>query len=158
MSSARFDVKDHVAVVTGGGRGIGFAIARTLAQAGARIVLAEIDPDILKTGQDRLVAEGHDTTGLVVDVTDAASVETLVDTVMARFGRVDILVNSAGIFRVTPAIDVTDEEWRAVMEVNSSAVFRAVQILLGHTKIESTVRYLGVDVDDALTLSERTEI
>ena len=69
---------------------------------------------------------------MVVDVTDAASVESLVSAVMAKFGRVDILVNSAGIFRATPALDVTDEEWRAVMEVNSSAVFRCARAFGKH--------------------------
>lgn len=118
-----FDLSDRVAVITGGGRGIGLEIGRALGQAGARLVLADIDSATRDKAAAQLTAEGLEAVALPVDVTDTASVASLADSVMGRFGRVDILVNNAGVSRLNAALDISDEEWRWVMEVNSNAVF-----------------------------------
>ncbi|WP_225029669.1 SDR family NAD(P)-dependent oxidoreductase [Xinfangfangia pollutisoli] len=118
-----FDLSDRVAVITGGGRGIGLEIGRALGQAGARLVLADIDSATRDKAAAQLTAEGLEAVALPVDVTDTASVASLADSVMDRFGRVDILVNNAGVSRLNAALDISDEEWRWVMEVNSNAVF-----------------------------------
>lgn len=118
-----FDLSDRVAVITGGGRGIGLEIGRALGQAGARLVLADIDSATRDKAAAQLASEGIEAIALPVDVTDTASVASLADSVMDRFGRVDILVNNAGVSRLNAALDISDEEWRWVMEVNSNAVF-----------------------------------
>ncbi len=118
-----FDLKGRVAVVTGGGRGIGLEIGRALGEAGARVVVAEIDSATRDKAAAQLAAEGVDATAMAVDVTDPASVNALADSVMQRFGRVDVLVNNAGISRLNAALDTPDDEWRQVMDVNANAVF-----------------------------------
>jgi len=118
-----YRLKDRVAVVTGGGRGIGQEIGRALGEAGARIVVADIDPATREAAAARLRDEGVEAVAMPVDVTDTASVNALAEAVMDQFGRVDILVNNAGVSRLTDALDMTDDEWRWVMEVNANAVF-----------------------------------
>lgn len=118
-----YNLKGRVAVVTGGGRGIGLEIGRALGEAGARVVLADIDATTRETAAKTLQAEGVEAVALAVDVTDTSSVNALADAVMSRFGQVDILVNNAGVSRLTEALDMTDDEWRWVMEVNANAVF-----------------------------------
>lgn len=118
-----YRLKDRVAVVTGGGRGIGQEIGRALGEAGARIVVADIDPATREAAAAHLRDEGVEAVAMPVDVTDTASVNALAEAVMDQFGRVDILVNNAGVSRLTDALDMTDDEWRWVMEVNANAVF-----------------------------------
>ena len=120
---ARYDFGGRVAVVTGGGRGIGLAAARRLAQSGARIALLEQDAERLR----RAVAafpEGTEVQPFVVDVADAAAVQHTMEAVHAHFGRLDILVNNAGIIGpAKPGIACTPEEWRRVFSVNLDGAF-----------------------------------
>ena len=118
-----YDLKGRVAVITGGGRGIGLEIGRALGEAGASVVLADIDEATRTAGQETLAREGHDVMAHGVDVTDTAEVDALADAVMKRFGRVDILVNSAGVSQLVAALDMTDADWLRVMDINANAVF-----------------------------------
>jgi len=108
----------RVAVVTGGGQGIGKAIGTTLADAGATLVILDRNE---ATGQ--ATAEELHGTFVAADVTDPASVRAAARAVQAAHGRVDILVNNAGIVRNSPAEETSDEEWRAIMAVNNDGVF-----------------------------------
>lgn len=123
MYLKQYDLKGKVAVITGGGRGIGLEIGRALGEAGARVVLAEIDENTCEQGCAELAAAGYDATAMAVDVTDTSAVDAVADGVMSKFGRVDILVNSAGVSRLTTALEMTDEEWRWMMDINANAVF-----------------------------------
>ncbi|MEV7969780.1 SDR family NAD(P)-dependent oxidoreductase [Sphaerisporangium sp. NPDC088356] len=127
-----------VAIVTGGAGGIGQATSRRLAEDGALVVLADIDEAAAKAVADALMAgwvaggaAGGDrrVEPAALDVTDPASVQRLVDDLVARFGRIDILVNNAGFPRDAPLTKMTDAEFRSVLDVclfGSFACARAV--------------------------------
>ena len=124
------ELKDHVAIVTGAGRGIGHATALELARMGADVVIAELD----RAGAERTAAEvkalGRRAQVLATDVTSGDNLKAMTERTRADFGRIDILVNNAGIYRAAPPLDVTEEHWDAVMGVNAKAVFFASQAVL----------------------------
>ena len=109
----RFRLDGRVAVVTGGNRGLGRAFARALIEGGARVAIAARDED-----RSRTVAHELGALAVTTDVTDPASVEAMLDTVTAELGPVDVLVNNSGACFHRPALEVRDEEWRAVWDVN----------------------------------------
>ena len=113
-----FSLRDRVAVVTGGGQSLGLAISRVLRGAGAEMVIAEVND---QTGPD--VAEELEGTFVHTDVTDPASVRDMVEMVLDELGRIDVLVNNAGIVHNIPSEEVPDEEWLAVISVNLTGVF-----------------------------------
>jgi NAD(P)-dependent dehydrogenase (short-subunit alcohol dehydrogenase family) len=118
--SDQFRLDGRVAVVTGAGRGIGLAIAETFVAAGARTIVAEIDPSLGRAAVERLgsLAELAE-----LDVARSAAVKQVADDLVARHGRVDVLVNNAGICLTSDALDTTDELWRQQMSVNLDGVF-----------------------------------
>jgi len=110
--------------VTGGGRGIGFAAAGALAECGARVVIADRDPDVLENGLTKLRAQHPDAEGLVLDVTDAAAVTSAADALNRRLGAVDILVANAGIaWPDTAAEEMDDAVWLNMINVNLKGCF-----------------------------------
>jgi glucose 1-dehydrogenase len=113
---ARFDGK--VVVVTGAGSGIGAAAADRFVAEGARVVYADRD-----TGRLSAVAASASVLPVVADVADPESVSQLVSMTLDRFGRVDVVVSNAGIWRGSPFLDVTDEEWDTVLGVNLRGTF-----------------------------------
>jgi NAD(P)-dependent dehydrogenase (short-subunit alcohol dehydrogenase family) len=113
-----FSLQDRVAVVTGGGQSLGLAISRALHGAGAEMVIAEVNDE---TGPE--AAEELEGTFVHTDVTDPASVRGMVETVIEEHGRIDVLVNNAGIVHNIPSEEVPDEEWLAVISVNLNGVF-----------------------------------
>lgn len=120
----KFKLKDRVAVITGGASGIGLATAEALAEAGARVTLADRNSDAIEAAQAQLGAEGHQVRGVVMDVTDSGLVSAVADGIRRREGRIDILINNAGIARSeTPAEDVADEHWLNVLDVNLNGTF-----------------------------------
>ncbi|HEU5321677.1 MAG TPA: SDR family NAD(P)-dependent oxidoreductase [Methylomirabilota bacterium] len=124
------ELAGQVAIVTGGGRGIGRATALELARLGADIVVAELD----RGGADKTAAavEHVGRRALVVptDVTRRADLAEMVERVREELGRIDVLVNNAGIYRAAATLDVTEEHWDAVMAINARAVFFATQAVL----------------------------
>jgi NAD(P)-dependent dehydrogenase (short-subunit alcohol dehydrogenase family) len=124
MFFEKFRMDGKVAVVTGGGRGIGLACCEALAEAGAAIVIVDREAAIAEAGKAALAGKGRAAEAHVLDVTDSAAVDRLADAVVARHGRVDVLVANAGIARTgTAAEDVPDELWLDVNNVNYNAVF-----------------------------------
>ena len=118
-----FDLNGKVAVVTGGNGGIGLGMARGLARAGARIVVAARDEAKSKTAVRELEGLGTEAHAARVDVADEASVEALMRDTADRCGRVDILVNNAGINIRKPAHQLTLDEWRRVLDTNLTSAF-----------------------------------
>ncbi len=111
----------RVAVVTGGASGIGLACVEALAEAGARVVIADASAANIETAKPTLQALGVRAEPL--DVTKSADVDAFAQRTLKQYGRVDILVSSAGIGRQTAAEETTDEEWRQVMSVNVDGVY-----------------------------------
>jgi NAD(P)-dependent dehydrogenase (short-subunit alcohol dehydrogenase family) len=124
------ELQGQVAIVTGAGRGIGRATALELARLGADIVIAELDPG----GADKTAALvkdlGRRAAVIPTDVTKRADLATMVEQTRAAFGRIDVLVNNAGIYRAATTLDVTEEHWDAIMTINAKAVFFATQAVL----------------------------
>jgi NAD(P)-dependent dehydrogenase (short-subunit alcohol dehydrogenase family) len=119
-----FKLTGRIALVTGGGRGIGLACAEALAEAGARLTIADRDASVADQGRMSLRAKGYDADTVIMDVANSGRVTQVADEVVARYGRIDILVNSAGIARSeTPAEKVTDEHWLNVLDVNLNGTF-----------------------------------
>lgn len=119
-----YKLDGRVAVVTGGGRAIGLAIVEALAEAGAKVIIADHDLAIAEEGRATLRAKGLDAEIVLMDVTDSSQVNTVADELVARHGQVDILINNAGIARsMTPAETVTDEHWNNVIDVNLNGTF-----------------------------------
>jgi NAD(P)-dependent dehydrogenase (short-subunit alcohol dehydrogenase family) len=128
----RFSLDGKVAVVTGGSRGLGVGFATALGEAGASVLTCGRDASAgLRSAVD-LAARGVDTEFVTADVTSADDVERLLEVTLARFGRVDVLVNNAGACVHAPALEVTPEDWRAVMAVNLDALWTCSQVFGRH--------------------------
>lgn len=126
-------ISGKVAIVTGAGRGIGFAIAERLATEGARITIVELNKKLLSESTSRLGSKGANVTGLECDVSNEQQVISCVDQVVGKFGRVDILVNNAGITGLTkPLTEVTEKEWDEVMNIDLKGVFLFSKAVITH--------------------------
>src|ERR1700704_4186357 len=124
MYLEKFRLGGRIAVVTGGGQGIGLACAEALGEAGAKVIIADREPKAGGTGATGLRAKGYDAEIVIMDVTDSKRVSEVADQLASRFGKIDILVNSAGIARSeTPAEKVADEHWLNVVDVNLNGTF-----------------------------------
>ena len=119
----KYKIPGRTACVTGGGRGIGLACAEALAEAGAKVVIADRDGAIAKEGCDQLRAKGYDPELVILDVTDSARVNAVADTIVARHGKIDILVNNAGTGTTGLIIDHSVEDWEQSMRVNLKGTF-----------------------------------
>jgi NAD(P)-dependent dehydrogenase (short-subunit alcohol dehydrogenase family) len=128
----RFDLTGRTAVVTGSTRGLGRAFARALAEAGANIVVVGRDTDAAAEVEAELLALGVGVLVVRADVTRRPDIERLLAQSTERFSRIDVLVNNAGACIHKPALEVTDEEWRSVMDVNLDGLWIASQVFGGH--------------------------
>lgn len=119
-----FRLDDQVAVVTGASRGLGFAMAAALAEAGADIVGISTGLENLSGAQRAVTDQGRRFHGIACDLSDREVADSMVAEALDAFGAVNILVNNAGIIRRSPAREHGDEDWDAVIETNLSSVFR----------------------------------
>jgi NAD(P)-dependent dehydrogenase (short-subunit alcohol dehydrogenase family) len=117
------ELEGRVCVVTGGGRGIGAAIATSFANRGARVAILERDPALGQESESRLAATGADARFYATDISDEAGVVSTAERVAADFGQVDVLVNNAGISRLGPSMSFPVEEFRASLDVMVTGVF-----------------------------------
>ena len=115
---------DKVALVTGGARGIGRAIAERYAREGALVAVADINEAGARTEAEAI---GGTAISVALDVTDQGSIESAIATVVARFGRLDILVNNAGVFDMAPVLEITHESYRRVFAVNVEGLLFTLQ-------------------------------
>jgi meso-butanediol dehydrogenase/(S,S)-butanediol dehydrogenase/diacetyl reductase len=116
-----------VTLVTGAGRGIGAAIALRYAQEGARVVVADLDEANARSVADQVRALGVEADSFAVDVREPEQSAAMIDRVVDRFGRLDVLVNNAGVIRVRSVLDTTPEDWDHVQSVNARGLFFALQ-------------------------------
>jgi NAD(P)-dependent dehydrogenase (short-subunit alcohol dehydrogenase family) len=126
------DLTGRVALVSGAARGIGRAVGLTLARDGADVVVADLD--LAKAEETAGLIDGPRTLAARVDVSSEESVTDLYATVLAQLGKVDILVNSAGIFKMTDPLAITAQEWDGIMAVNARGTFLMCREALRHMK------------------------
>ena len=123
MKTRLFDLGGRVAIVTGGNGGIGLGLARGLADAGANIAIVGRNETKSKAAVDDLAARGVKAVSVVADVTDKEAVARMVESVTAEFGRIDILINNAGINVRKPPHALAIEEWESVIDTNLTSAF-----------------------------------
>jgi len=128
MSASLLSLNGKVAVITGGTSGIGRALSLGLAGAGADVIATARRKEQVEETALAIEALGRKTLRIASDVTDRASLEALRDAVLAAFGKVDILINCAGRIKRTSTIDVTEEEWKGIIDTNLTGTLRACQI------------------------------
>jgi NAD(P)-dependent dehydrogenase (short-subunit alcohol dehydrogenase family) len=117
----------RVAIVTGAGSGIGRATALALAGAGAHVAAVDVAAGLAKSTADAVAALGRQGLALDTDVSDIASIDQMVQRVMATFGRIDLLVNNAGVTRRAYIMDLTEADWDRIMSVNAKGAFFCLQ-------------------------------
>lgn len=143
-------LKDKVAIITGSARGIGKQAALTFAREGAKVVVADFDEEGGKAVAEEIVAQGGEAMFVKLDVTNRESVKSMVDAVMAKWGRIDILVNNAGITADKTLLKMTEEQFDKVIAVNLKGVFNCAQAVAevmvnqGKGKIINTSSVVGL--------------
>ena len=131
-----FDLTGRVAVVTGGTSGLGRGIAMGLAEAGADVVATSRRLEQVELVAAEIEKRGRRTLRVASDVVDRSSVQNLHDAVLKEFGKVDILVNAAGVTHKAPTLEESEEEWSRVIEINLTGTLRACQIF-GKTMVKA---------------------
>jgi NAD(P)-dependent dehydrogenase (short-subunit alcohol dehydrogenase family) len=121
------DLTGRVAVVVGGTSGLGRTIAWGLAEAGAAVVATGRRQELVEEVSASIVALGRESLAYSVNVSDRASIDTLRDAVVARFGKVDVLVNAAGRTKKTPTKDLPEQEWEDILDTNLTGMLRTCQ-------------------------------
>lgn len=134
-------LEDKVAIVTGGGRGIGKAIALTFAREGANIVVISRTKSELEAVADQAREMGRTALAIPTDVTVKDQVQAMAAQTLKKFGRIDILVNNAGTAIHNPVIDIREEDWDLTMAVNLKGVFLCSQAVIG-TMMEQKSGYI----------------
>ncbi len=123
----KFSLEGHVGIVTGGGQGLGKTFCHAFAEAGADIVVAEINPETGPQTVAEVEALGRHALFVETDVRDRASVQAMVEQTLATFGKIDILMNNAGVVKWGAAEDVDPADWRNVLDVNLNGLFFCCQ-------------------------------
>ena len=123
-------IDNRVAIVTGGGGGIGGAIVQRFAREGAKLTVADINRDAAQARVKEVAERATDAIAIVADVTNKASVNDMVKTTLERWGKIDILVNVAGGAERKNVVDITAEEWDRVIDMNLKSVFLCSQAVL----------------------------
>jgi NAD(P)-dependent dehydrogenase (short-subunit alcohol dehydrogenase family) len=118
---------DRIAIVTGAGHGIGHATTLALAHAGADVAVVDIDKAAAEKTAAAVAAAGRRSLALATDVGDLASIDQMVSRVVEAFGRIDVLVNNAGVTRRAYIMDLTEADWDRIMRVNGKGVFFCLQ-------------------------------
>ena len=127
MAHQLFDITDRVVVVTGGGRGLGTALARGFAEAGARVVIGDQDAQTAQASAALIGERGGQAIATGCDITDPAAMQALLDLARRHFGGLDVLVNNAGINIPKPAEDLRLAEWSRIVGVNLTGTFIGCQ-------------------------------
>ncbi|MFB0528320.1 MAG: 3-oxoacyl-[acyl-carrier-protein] reductase [bacterium] len=121
------DLKGKVAIVTGGAQGIGKSIATHLAQEGANVVIADVMEAVAKSTAQEISQKGSESISIKVDVSSLSSVEEMVKKTLDKFGRIDILINNAGITRDALVMRMKEEDWDLVLDINLKGAFNCIK-------------------------------
>ncbi len=140
-----FDLAGQSALVTGAARGIGAGIAKRLAQAGARVVVADLNAAGAQASADQVIELGFEASAQQLDVTDPSSVQAAVDAALERYGQLDILVSNAGIAgKAAPIWEQEDSDWQSVIDVNLTGVFYCCRAALPHMRERNYGRIVNI--------------
>jgi 3-oxoacyl-[acyl-carrier protein] reductase len=139
MGNLNFDFAGRTAIVTGAARGIGLELARTFHQARADVFMVDFDGDVLAKAAAELGARG-----IEADVSSTADVEAVLTSVVAETGRVDVLVNNAGILRDNVVWKLTDDDWAQVLAVHAGGTFRLTRACIPHFRAQNYGRVINV--------------
>lgn len=137
-------LKGKVAIVTGGGGALGAGIAQGLAQAGAAVVLADVNQAAAAVVADSIVAAGGQALAVACDVADRASVEAMVAQTVAAYGGVDILVNNAAIYPARPWTEITEAEWDRVFAVNIKGYYLCARAVYASMKARGGGKIINI--------------
>jgi NAD(P)-dependent dehydrogenase (short-subunit alcohol dehydrogenase family) len=137
-------LEDKVAIVTGAGRGIGLGIALAFAQEGARVALCDVNRSHLESALTEIQPLGGVCLGFQMDVTSKEQVHRVVGEVLDQWGAIDILVNSAGIYEVLPAEEISEEQWDRMLAVNLTGTFLCCQAVIPFMKRQGTGRIVSI--------------
>ena len=144
MSYSALELNGKAAVVIGGTSGIGRAIAHGLAEAGADVVPTSRRAEQVEAAAVEIESRGKKTLRITSDVSDRSSLEHLLAESVRAFGKVDILVNSAGRTKRAPSLDFAEEDWNAIMETNLSGTLRACQVFGKHMLANEYGRIINI--------------
>lgn len=132
MSYSRLELNGKIAVVIGGTSGIGLAIAKGMAEAGADVIPTSRRQDQVDAAAQEIETRGKRSLRVSSDVSDRGSLERVLEAAIKAFGKVDILVNSAGRTKRAPTIDFTEEDWNSILDTNLTGTLRAAQVFGRH--------------------------
>jgi len=124
------DLKGKVSIVTGGAQGIGKAISESLAALGGAVIVSDMNLEGARETVAELSGKGYQATALQVDVSNAQSVKAMINETISEYGRIDILINNAGITRDALLLRMKDADWDAVLSVNLKGVFNCMKAVL----------------------------
>lgn len=144
------DLSEKLAIVTGGAKGIGQGITYRLAEAGAKIIVADIDPVAAKYTANELVSRGWVAEAYEIDVSNEEAVKAMIEACKSKFGSVDILVNNAGIFPPAPISSLTEEQFDKVISVNLRSVFLTTKYAAEVMKLQGGGKIINITSIDAL--------
>ncbi|AER57434.1 short-chain dehydrogenase/reductase SDR [Pseudoxanthomonas spadix BD-a59] len=148
-------LKEHVALVTGGGRGIGKAIAQRLYQEGANVVICGTSEDVLRQAAEEIATEDRQVMPIVCDVSNASQIKEMVGKARERFGKVDILVNNAGIMlrhiglerAARPFYELDEADWDKVMSVNVKGMWMCAREVFPDMRSQNWGRIINISSD-----------
>lgn len=140
----KFKLTGRVAVVTGGASGIGFSTAEALAEAGARVIITDRDEAAIASAVAKLGEKTFKPRGVLMDVTDSARVTQVADEIAAREGRIDILVNAAGLLSTGLVADLPATEWQRVSQVNLAGIVYCVKAAIPAMKKQKSGRIINI--------------
>ncbi len=144
-------LQDQVAIITGGSRGIGRAVARAFAREGARVAIAAVeDRNELETARREIADLGGDVVATLADVARRGDVDRMVQAVVAKWGSIDVLVNNAGILRLAPLEQISEERWDETVAVHLKGTFNCTQAVLPFMKQQRKGKIINIAAPSAL--------
>lgn len=144
MSNGTRELEGKVAFVTGGARGLGECLGRALSGAGAAVALADIQKELVESAAARLQENGTNALGIFMDVTQADEVSEAIQTTIQKFGRLDIVINNAGINVTLPIDELSVTDWDNILAVNLRGAFIVSKVALGYMKQQKSGAILNI--------------